>query len=1529
MARSTRKRPSSCTKQTLQYAQCEDRQMLAVVSVGELNSGVAVSDDATGEGFIMYSETDVHDRFHGISADNSDHFVAVRLDGLQWQYNNDTQWLDFESELRDSLVAQVNFGSDYVQNYARQNVIEGIWFRHQRSLTDITTDIDFRVVPNQFDGQFNEGEFSILGSDFEIADFEPILLSEFQLGRLAVAMATYENSNGQFPGLANFDTDGNPLLSWRVHILPQLGLYDLYEQFRLDEPWDSTHNLPLADQMPRIFKSPNFGSINRTPFLAIAGDNTKFELDGTPAEWNYNSDNLTASHVEVDASKAVVWTSPSDWYFDETDPLAGLGDASDDGFAVSILGGRSFTLTSDVDPDAFAEFVDDTDGLPLDYQSLGIELTAEESLRQISGGLETYSYAYQGISPSIRADDGTPLLSWRVSILPFIGYGELYSQFRLDEPWDSPHNIALLPEMPEHFYHPSVEDGKTIYLGLDGPGTLFESTNTIVSNNSLIDGYLNTISIVEADPTEAVEWTRPLDLAFDPTDPLRGLGSLNGDGRFNAAVREYGSAYSFATDQPDKIPAWATYNAQDISEYSVLPEDHWKAPMAAKLSWLMNAANNHESAHQEFPNTIYDTESGPGTPLLSWRVRILPFIEQNALYNQFNLDEPWDSPHNLSLLPLMPSIFRTAGVDNGMTVIQGAHGSNTFFRDSNDPSSHLDFNNNWDVIAMLEVSPDNAIQWTKPDDFAYDAATIRSFLQNPDATGFHVGLIDGTTRFFDDTIGDDVLNKLVSPADYSNVATDTSILWSSDLPNYYRGNYSMRQLAYGIQNYEWATNRLPHHAIYSEPRGGTPLLSWRVEILPFIGHQDLYDQFRLDEPWDSEHNLSLLPNMPRVFRHPGVENGKTVFQVITSSWELGQERQSLFPLTNLVDTGFGDVQDGSSNTVMLVEANLDQAVEWTRPADIVYDPASPTAGFNQSEYRQGNWFVTLDGWARVLAPNFRSEMFAAAVSPNGGDYLDFEDDNNYYYGTIDPIQVCYQEGISVTESNGSTLVSESGSTDSYQIVLDSVPDANVTITIDPGLELDVGGGMGAPITLVFTPTNALTPQVVRVSALDDSYAEPIHFGQILHTATSTDASYYGMPVDNVEVLITDNDQLPDGAPLLNEIYVDSDSATSNREFVEIISEPSTPLTDVWLIAVDGDGSDAGVISFAQDLSSVTAGSNGLTLLGVNYVASNPWSSETDSDTAVANLDSGAFDGGSITYFLVESFSGLIGVDMDTNNNGAPDKFFWARGLDSFGWSDGDTEDRVYSAARLVQSGIPEAASRTFADDFTDSFASWFNGEIPGGGSNVDYGSGSSNLPAGARITPGADNVGATAPSLTSDGISLGDDQRSSISELSVTFDGAVEFDADAFSVIRRANQDDGTPDTSVPITVSSSVSGGMTIVTITFDGLTRPNTGSLVDGNYQLTVHGDRVRRTGTELSLGSDFVFGNTADETFYSLYGDNNGDRKVNIFDLLSLRQTYRSNAGGENFQAGLDYDENGTINVFDLLRFRQNYNKELPFE
>jgi hypothetical protein len=81
----------------------------------------------------------------------------------------------------------------------------------------------------------------------------------------------------------------------------------------------------------------------------------------------------------------------------------------------------------------------------------------------------------------------------------------------------------------------------------------------------------------------------------------------------------------------------------------------------------------------------------------------------------------------------------------------------------------------------------------------------------------------------------------------------------------YATNYMM-QIMMALHSYHDTHKHLPPPAICDGD--GKPLLSWRVAILPFIEHQKLYDRFRLDEPWDSPHNLALLPEMPVIYGVP-------------------------------------------------------------------------------------------------------------------------------------------------------------------------------------------------------------------------------------------------------------------------------------------------------------------------------------------------------------------------------------------------------------------------------------------------------------------------------------------------------------------------------------------------------------------------------------------------------------------------------------------------------------------------------------
>jgi hypothetical protein len=146
---------------------------------------------------------------------------------------------------------------------------------------------------------------------------------------------------------------------------------------------------------------------------------------------------------------------------------------------------------------------------------------------------------------------------------------------------------------------------------------------------------------------------------------------------------------------------------------------------------------------------------------------------------------------------------------------------------------------------------------------------------------------------------------------------------------------NMKQIALALHNYHDTYRTLP--PAYTTDDAGNPLLSWRVLILPFVEQQGLYEQFRLDEPWDSEHNKRLIAMMPEVYRSPAGSNepGKTNYLGV------GGEN-GIFPGQEGVR--FAQITDGTSNTVMTVEVNNESAVIWTRPQDYQPDPDNPARG---------------------------------------------------------------------------------------------------------------------------------------------------------------------------------------------------------------------------------------------------------------------------------------------------------------------------------------------------------------------------------------------------------------------------------------------------------------------------------------------------------------------------------------------------------------------------------------------------------
>src|SRR5262249_43684950 len=124
-----------------------------------------------------------------------------------------------------------------------------------------------------------------------------------------------------------------------------------------------------------------------------------------------------------------------------------------------------------------------------------------------------------------------------------------YKEFKLDEPWDSPHNTKLLEKMPAIYSVPGVElKNRTLYQVFTGPGTMFEGTKG-VRVADVIDGTSNTILAIESGTP--VSWTKPADLPYDAKQPLPKLGAIFENG-YHALMAD-GTVRLMARTVPERI----------------------------------------------------------------------------------------------------------------------------------------------------------------------------------------------------------------------------------------------------------------------------------------------------------------------------------------------------------------------------------------------------------------------------------------------------------------------------------------------------------------------------------------------------------------------------------------------------------------------------------------------------------------------------------------------------------------------------------------------------------------------------------------------------------------------------------------------------------------------------------------------------------------------------------------------------------------------------------------------------------------
>ncbi len=187
------------------------------------------------------------------------------------------------------------------------------------------------------------------------------------------------------------------------------------------------------------------------------------------------------------------------------------------------------------------------------------------------------------------------------------------------------------------------------------------------------------------------------------------------------------------------------------------------------------------------------------------------------------------------------------------------------------------------------------------------------------------------------------------------------------------------KISVALLQYAEQHGRLPPAAISSAD--GKPLLSWRVAILPFLGEDILFNQVKLDQPWDSEHNKQLLARIPDVYA-PLVDTKEahlTFYQVFTGEGTAFEGNMGI---------KLEDLTDGRGTTILVTEAG--EPVPWTKPADLLFaaDKKLPKLG----GIFDGAFLATFaDGHSRFIRPTVDGKLLRAAITRNDGKAIDLEE----------------------------------------------------------------------------------------------------------------------------------------------------------------------------------------------------------------------------------------------------------------------------------------------------------------------------------------------------------------------------------------------------------------------------------------------------------------------------------------------------------------------------------------------------------
>jgi hypothetical protein len=593
-------------------------------------------------------------------------------------------------------------------------------------------------------------------------------------------------------------------------------------------------------------------------------------------------------------------------------------------------------------------------------------------------------------------------LSWRVHLLPFLDQAPLYNQFNFDEAWDSEHNKSLIAQMPAVFRSPGVTDEqKTALHVFTGDETIFRGDNA-TSMQEITDGTSNTILAVQAGPDTAEIWTKPGGLEFNAETAKKSLGEieepaflvLSADGgvrevpfaidnttlahliqRSDGVAADFGVGINQSFSQPMFLSSAVTILslAVDVNREMLVkgllvkPVEETHAGVSfqknekiavwiptdrtvilgpiASVKEIITAKQAGKSGPSSLVDrlrldsdisVVIDVESQ--TPLLQRSLEFNPVLGMILNLKTVAAQLSTAAIEGESLFE-MKAIAVNAEMAAGLSALA----SGSLAQGQASVSG----------IALPPTASDSDRQMQTLLKRLVNSTTITTegaeiLLRVPVATGF------------------DQLPELLKSA-MTGARRDVQVVEDVQRKNV------LKQLGLAFHNFESSYRTFPGAGKIR--KGGPTGLSWRVHLLPFLDHAALYDQFHRDEPWDSEHNKTLIAKMPEIFQSPGVDDaGKTSYHVFTGPGA---------PFADDQTPALQDFKDGTSNTILVVLAGPDTAGIWTKPGGLDFDVDDPIKSLGDLI---GETFMTLfaDGSVHGLEKNMDSGLLLRLIQFDDG-----------------------------------------------------------------------------------------------------------------------------------------------------------------------------------------------------------------------------------------------------------------------------------------------------------------------------------------------------------------------------------------------------------------------------------------------------------------------------------------------------------------------------------------------------------------